>query len=490
MTGLFNKLINRKAKKIAFFGVTFLFVALSLFSGFSGVFAAAGVPKIISYQGRLSDSGGTLQTGTFYFKFSIWDSPTSSPVTGTRLWPASAPASTTAAAASGVFNVNIGDTANGYPDVLNYDFSTEANVYLQVEVSSNGTSFETLSPRQRIAASGFAINADTLSGNLQASSTSNFTFNVLNQSTGQANLNIATGSLLFGGAVRIDRLGQGTFATTTISSLTVTGSSTLAETVITGQLTLSGMSGTKCLREVNGVVTVAASDCGTSGSSTAAGLNTQIQFNNDGAFGGDANFTWVSSTKLFTITGTSSLQGLTFTNATGTGTFSAGTSTINGNLTIASNGNLILGATTRIDYLGQGTLATTTISALTISGISGLTQCLRVDSSGVVSGSGSNCATFTTTTISAAGTTLSQTAYTFATSGNSGLSISANGSTLTWTLATATANQSGFLASADFATFSAKITTTSLSATAPIVYNNSTGAFTFATTSITGSSCT
>ncbi len=42
---------------------------------------------------------------------------------------------------------------------------------------------------------------------------------------------------------------------------------------------------------------------------------------------------------------------------------------------------------------------------------------------------------------------------------------------------TSTASQNGFLKATDWASFNAKITTTSLSATAPIVYNNTTGAF-------------
>ncbi|MDP3975190.1 MAG: hypothetical protein Q8P88_02825, partial [Candidatus Jorgensenbacteria bacterium] len=153
--------------------------------------AVTGVPKIISYQGRLANASGDLLGGSgtsYYFKFSIWNSPTSSPVTGSQLWPSASSSVTTSTVTSGVFNVAIGDTANGYPDALTYDFYENRDVYLQVEVSSNGSSFETLSPRQRIAASGFAISAETVTGKLYASSTSDYTFNVTNEGSGRANL--------------------------------------------------------------------------------------------------------------------------------------------------------------------------------------------------------------------------------------------------------------------------------------------------------------
>ncbi|MDP2629442.1 MAG: hypothetical protein Q8P45_01945, partial [Candidatus Harrisonbacteria bacterium] len=134
---------------------------------FPGIASAdEGVPSILSYQGRLTDGSGDLLGGssgtTFYFKFSIWDSATVG--VGTKLWPAVAPTSVSATVTKGVFHVNIGDTAGGYPDVLDFDFQEEEDVFLQVEVSSNNTSFETLSPRQRITSAGFAINARTAGG--------------------------------------------------------------------------------------------------------------------------------------------------------------------------------------------------------------------------------------------------------------------------------------------------------------------------------------
>ncbi len=132
---------------------------------------AAGIPLIFSYQGRLTNASGSLLTGTYYFKFSIWDDPTSNPSTGNKLWPicSGCPHSVSATVASGVFNVNIGDTANGFLDTLDYNFNTNKDIYLQVEASSNDSDFEPLSPRQRISSAVFAQLSGAVSGTGQSS---------------------------------------------------------------------------------------------------------------------------------------------------------------------------------------------------------------------------------------------------------------------------------------------------------------------------------
>ncbi|MCI0566317.1 hypothetical protein L0Y46_03935, partial [bacterium] len=96
-------------------GVSVCIISILLFLFAIAVPArAAGTPSIISYQGRLSDSDGDLLGGTgtaYYFKFSIWDNATVG--SGTRVWPSSAPSSISLIVRHGVFNANIGDTANG-----------------------------------------------------------------------------------------------------------------------------------------------------------------------------------------------------------------------------------------------------------------------------------------------------------------------------------------------------------------------------------------
>lgn len=147
-------------------------VILFAFLSFCISVYAVGAPSIISYQGRLADSNGDLLGGsgtTYYFKFSIWDNATVGGSGESKLWPSGDPGTTEATVREGVFNVNIGDTDDGYPDALNLDFNTDADIYLQVKVSSNNSTFETLSPRQRIASSVFSQLTGSVSGTGQSS---------------------------------------------------------------------------------------------------------------------------------------------------------------------------------------------------------------------------------------------------------------------------------------------------------------------------------
>ena len=114
-------------------------------------YAASGVPRIMSYQGRLTDSSGNLLggTGTSYnFRFSLYTASSG----GTRVWPSGSgdPCTHSLVVKEGVFNANIGDTSE-CSDVLDFDFTSRDEVYLQVEVyNSTSSSWEALSPRHRI----------------------------------------------------------------------------------------------------------------------------------------------------------------------------------------------------------------------------------------------------------------------------------------------------------------------------------------------------
>ncbi len=123
--------------------------------------AAQGVSEILSYQGRLTDSGGNSLSGTYCLRFSIYDAVSS----GNQIWPASAPNSNSVSVSNGVFNIGVGEA----DDLGVLDFSATSTVYLNTEVytvagTCTGGSWETLSPRQRIDATAYARVAEKLYG--------------------------------------------------------------------------------------------------------------------------------------------------------------------------------------------------------------------------------------------------------------------------------------------------------------------------------------
>lgn len=144
--------------------------------------AVAGTSKILSYQGRLTNTSGDPYTGTYCMRFSLYDSASG----GTKVWPSGAPSSMAVSVTSGIFNVGVGDTgaggddlavsnwnssyANGFPDIdttyLNVD------VYNVAGGSCTGGSWESLAPRQRLDAVAYArVAADVYGTALRTSTT-------------------------------------------------------------------------------------------------------------------------------------------------------------------------------------------------------------------------------------------------------------------------------------------------------------------------------
>lgn len=146
--------------------------------------------------------------------------------------------------------------------------------------------------------------------------------------------------------------------------------------------------------------------------------------------------------------------------------------------------------------------ATTTLlsaGTLWLTGITGSTQCLHVNSAGLISGTGSDCGS------GSGGVTGLSATYPLLTTGSTGsitISTALSSSTLTASspltgsfaqvgtggslgIQVGNASENGYIASGDWATFNNKISSTSLSAAYPLSYNSSTGAFsTIATSSL------
>lgn len=128
---------------------------------------------------------------------------------------------------------------------------------------------------------------------------------------------------------------------------------------------------------------------------------------------------------------------------------------------------------------GLFTHATTTVATTSCSNCT-----LTINSFGLITSAATgSSAGFTTTSINGFQS------LQFGVIGSGVLNSSTVNSTTTFSIATATVAVDGFLRAADFVIFNSKITTTSLSASAPLLYNNISGAFSFATTTLATTTC-
>ncbi|MDO8430258.1 MAG: hypothetical protein Q7S73_02740, partial [bacterium] len=422
------KSLRKYLKKLLLPKSLIISAVIFLFS-FGSAAAVSGTPTIINYQARLTNSSGNLVTGTYYFKFSIWDNPTVG--SGNQLWPttAGAPHSTSTTVTQGVFNIKIGDTANGYPDPLNYNFNTNNTVYLQVEVSSDNASFEKLSPRKQISSAAFAQVAGAVSGTstpssfgtttpignsivtIEASSSGAVPLSIRGASGQSANIfqiqdstsaNLlylnSSGSLFASSSLQVSgtsvfysNLGIGTSTPGSLLAVQgnalISGNLNVANITATGTLTVAGTitfnnaSTTGMLTIGNGFISSASSTVAgpfqvsgvLNASSTISGgtttINNLIVTNTS-----TSTFTGGVSANTLGVTGTSSLAGL-----------SAGFGTFSGNL--LSLGNLDITGTSTLNGLsaGFGTFSSNLVTSkdLNVSGLSSLSGFISSASSTV-----------------------------------------------------------------------------------------------------------
>ena len=116
--------------------IAFLFFLLNSFLPS----AECAVPRLINYQGKLTDTSGVPLTGSYAITFRIYDALSG----GNMLWEETQQV----VIDKGIFGVLLGSAVN-----LNLAF--DIPYYLEIKVGS-----EVMSPRQQIAASAYAITAD------------------------------------------------------------------------------------------------------------------------------------------------------------------------------------------------------------------------------------------------------------------------------------------------------------------------------------------
>ncbi|MBM3204615.1 hypothetical protein FJZ48_01380, partial [Candidatus Uhrbacteria bacterium] len=132
--------------------------------------AASGVNRQINYQAKLLDASGLpVADGNYSIKFSLYDSLSG----GTRLWTATGtvgtPTALTVAVQNGLFSRLLGDTTGGAGSQNPLDSTIDWNsdsLYLGVTVGSDSE----MSPRKRLGAVPYALNAENLQGMYASSS--------------------------------------------------------------------------------------------------------------------------------------------------------------------------------------------------------------------------------------------------------------------------------------------------------------------------------
>jgi hypothetical protein len=110
--------------------------------------------RVLSFQGRLTDTAQNPVTTATDMVFKLYDSGPSI-VGGTELWTSGTCSIT--GDQDGIFSTTLGSSCG--TEIDDSVFSVNQNVWLEVTVEG-----ETLSPRQPIAAVGYALNAETLQG--------------------------------------------------------------------------------------------------------------------------------------------------------------------------------------------------------------------------------------------------------------------------------------------------------------------------------------
>lgn len=196
-------------------------------------FSVWAVPRIINYQGKLTNQNGVSLDGFYMMEFYLYNVESG----GIHLWNEQQ----NVKIANGIYDVQLGKTST-FPSDL---FDNE-NLYLEVKIFSTTIGWETLSPRQTLTSTPFAIkagyastagNAETLGG-LRVSDLFNTgddygrfgvavnlyegTTRLTNKYVNEGQVNSVTNNMIVNNAVTSNKIADGSVCASDISGNAVT----------------------------------------------------------------------------------------------------------------------------------------------------------------------------------------------------------------------------------------------------------------------------
>jgi len=140
-----KRMIMKNLRKLGFLHVMVMVFILAFLAS-APPWAHAQIPRYINYQGKLTDIDDNPVTGDVSVTVRLYDAESE----GTALWTETQSVTAT----RGIFSILLGSTTA--LDDLNFNSA----YWYSVEVESDGE----MTPRQRLTAVGYAMNADTLDG--------------------------------------------------------------------------------------------------------------------------------------------------------------------------------------------------------------------------------------------------------------------------------------------------------------------------------------